>query len=71
MILAGDIGGTKVNVACFEVDGQQVVQGVAGTYPSRQHASLADIVRHFIATHNLQVEYASFGIAGIVRVTNL
>src|ERR1051325_4577100 len=31
MILAGDIGGTKVNLACFEVDGQQVIQGVAGT----------------------------------------
>lgn len=67
MILAGDIGGTKVNLACFEVDGQQVIQGVAGTYPSRQYATLADIVRHFIAEHRLKVEYASFGIAGPVK----
>ncbi|MBI3849740.1 MAG: glucokinase [Verrucomicrobia bacterium] len=67
MILAGDIGGTKVNLAFFEVAGQQVTQTVAGTYPSRQHASLEEIVREFLATHNLKVDYACFGIAGPVK----
>ena len=67
MILAGDIGGTKVNLAFFEVAGQQVTQSVAGTYPSRQHASLEEIVREFLSTHNLKVDYACFGIAGPVK----
>lgn len=67
MILAGDIGGTKVNLAFFEVAGQQVTQTVAGTYASRQHASLEEIVREFLSTHNLKPDYACFGIAGPVK----
>lgn len=67
MILAGDIGGTKVNLACFEVSGQRVVRGITDTYKSRDHSNLAEIVREFIAAHNLTVEYASFGIAGPVK----
>src|SRR5437870_7321841 len=67
MILAGDIGGTKVNLAFFEVAGQQVKSSVVGTYPSRPHASLQEIVRQFLSAHNLTVEYACFGIAGPVK----
>lgn len=67
MILAGDIGGTKVNLACFEVSGQRVLRGITDTYPSREHSNLAEIVRAFISAHNLTVEYASFGIAGPVK----
>ena len=67
MILAGDIGGTKVNLASFEVKGQELHQGMIGSYPSRQHASLTEIVRLFLDTHSLKVEYASFGIAGPVK----
>lgn len=67
MILAGDIGGTKVNLAFFEVKGQELHQGALGSYPSRQHSNLAEIVRLFLTTHNLKVEYAGFGIAGPVK----
>lgn len=67
MILAGDIGGTKVNLAFFNVAGQKITPSVAGTYPSRQHASLEEIVRDFLSTHNLKVDYACFGIAGPVK----
>jgi glucokinase len=67
MILAGDIGGTKVNLAFYSVSGQQVTQGVAGNYPSREYASLEEIVKQFLATHNLKPEYACFGIAGPVK----
>ncbi len=67
MILAGDIGGTKVNLAFFEVAGQQLTQRVEGTYPSRQHASLEEIVHEFLSTHHLKVDYACFGIAGPVK----
>src|ERR1700704_142786 len=67
MILAGDIGGTKVNLAFFEVTGQQLTQRAAATYSSRQHTSLDEIVREFLSTNNLKADYACFGIAGPVK----
>ncbi len=67
MILAGDIGGTKVNLAFFEVDDGRLVSGIVGAYPSRQHSSLEEIIRAFIAGNNLKVDYACFGVAGPIR----
>lgn len=76
MILAGDIGGTKVNLAFFELRERGLTATATGTYPSREHASLEEIVRIFVAAHTLKVDYACFGIAGPVKggrveVTNL
>jgi glucokinase len=67
VILAGDIGGTKVNLAFFQVEGRGLVCKVLGTYPSREHGSLEEIVREFLAEHSLKADYACFGIAGPVR----
>ncbi len=67
MILAGDIGGTKVNLAFFKVEDRGLTCGVSGTYSSREHSSLEEIVRRFITTHQLKVDSACFGIAGPVR----
>jgi len=67
MILAGDIGGTKVNLAFFEVDGPRLAAGPSGMFASHKHASLEDIVRKFLAAHNLSVKHAAFGIAGPVK----
>jgi len=67
MILAGDIGGTKVNLALFEVVGQQMRQRILSKYHSREHASLEEIVRHFLSNNQLSAEYACFGIAGPVK----
>lgn len=67
MILAGDIGGTKVNLASFEVKDQRLVAGVNATYPSREFSSLQEILKKFLAEHQLKVDYASFGIAGPVK----
>jgi glucokinase len=76
MILAGDIGGTKVNLAFFKADDLRIAPEDSGTYSSRNHASLEEIVRHFVAERQLRVDYACFGIAGPVKkgrvqVTNL
>src|SRR5678816_1029186 len=67
MILAGDIGGTKVNLAFFEVDERALTMGATETYSSRDHASLEEIIRTFLAAHRLKVDYACLGIAGPVR----
>ena len=67
MILAGDVGGTKVNLAYYEVTGQRLVSGLTATYPSREYPHLTDILRHFISKNQLAVEYVSLGIAGPVK----
>jgi glucokinase len=66
MILAGDIGGTKTNIAFFT--GGTLLQAVVQqTFPSHDHAGLEEIVRQFVGQHQLRVQQAAFGVAGPVR----
>lgn len=76
MILGGDIGGTKTNIAFFEPQGSQLVLKIIEKYPSSKHNSLDEIVLDFIQKHSLKVQTACFGIAGAihnerVKTTNL
>jgi glucokinase len=66
MILAGDIGGTKTNVALFESEelGKPIAQR---SFPSGKYESLESIISEFIAEHQPQVSHACFGIAGPVK----
>lgn len=68
MIIAGDIGGTKTNVALFETEEEVSVRVVAAqSFPSGKYDSLDAIVREFIATHRPdKLTHACFGIAGPV-----
>jgi glucokinase len=66
MILAGDIGGTKTNLAYFSVQDGQLQRGPTSSYPSREYASLNDIVKKFLADNSLKIEIGGFGIAGPV-----
>lgn len=75
MILAGDIGGTKVNLAFFGEDLRLKPENLA-SYPSREYSSLAQIAQEFLSDRKARVQYACFGIAGPVKhgrvsVTNL
>lgn len=67
MILAGDIGGTKTNLAAFEVSTGSLKLVVKESYHSREHATLEEIVAQFLAQHALKIDHACFGIAGPVR----
>jgi glucokinase len=75
MFLAGDIGGTKTNLAVYAYhDGVLVAQRVA-SFPSKNHATLAEIVRAFLGDES-SIRHACFGVAGPVKdgrvqVTNL
>jgi glucokinase len=77
MILAGDVGGTKTVVALFEErdDGLQLVRD--GTFPSREHRSLEEILAKFLqGSSGVSLRAACFGVAGAViegkcRTTNL
>jgi glucokinase len=66
-VLAGDIGGTKTSLAVFEAGDGQLEVLSKEKYPSREYASLDQIVRHFLDKHNPDCDFASFGIAGPVR----
>lgn len=75
MLLAGDIGGTKINLAIFSPDSGLEPQ-IQATFKSADYPSLEDIVREFMAGANVSVEKAAFGVAGPVvdgqsKATNL
>lgn len=67
MILGGDIGGTKTNLAFFEIKENQLIISAEKKYSSTDHSSLTEIVADFVKSHNLEVKSACFGIAGPVK----
>jgi glucokinase len=77
MILAGDIGGTKVNLGLFELRDEHLKLAREASFPSRRYVSVQDIIRVFLTDAGAPaIESACFGIAGPVRrdrvqVTNL
>jgi glucokinase len=66
MILAGDIGGTKVNLAFFGENLRLTPDNFA-SYPSRDYSSLEEIAHTFLSERKLKADYACFGIAGPVK----
>lgn len=76
MILAGDIGGTKTNLAYFKNDGKISAPALVRSYPSQEYSSLNEVVRRLMLEHPAEITAAAFGIAGPVveghsKLTNL
>lgn len=77
MILAGDIGGTKTNLALLETDGHALGQIVAQQqFVSAAYDSLEAILSEFRNGYSQTATHAAFGIAGpvvngVVRTPNL
>jgi glucokinase len=67
MILSGDIGGTKANLAIFEPLKRGLKLVCFESYLSREHANLEEIVGKFMSLCGVEVEVACFGIAGPVK----
>lgn len=67
MILAGDVGGTKTNMAFFEIHDGQLVSTVEAKYVSRDFASFDELAKRFLIEHPQQADYACFGVAGPCR----
>ena len=65
MILAGDIGGTKTNLALFDENPRKPI--ALETYASDEHDGLEAMLRAFLDKHPEHVARAAFGVAGPVR----
>ncbi len=65
MILAGDIGGTNVRLALFDLDGEKLVLKRSSRFPARDYPSLEAVLTAFIQPGDA-VRRAGFGIAGPV-----
>jgi glucokinase len=65
MLLAGDVGGTKTNLALYATDGDLVAEEQR-TYPSADYPSLEAVAAEFLAETGASVERAVIGVAGPV-----
>jgi glucokinase len=65
MILAGDVGGTKVHLAVFDFAVGKLSHMRDKQYPAKEYAGLEEIVREFLGTD--KVSAACFGVPGPVR----
>ncbi|MEA3308671.1 MAG: glucokinase, partial [Chloroflexota bacterium] len=76
MLLAGDIGGTKTNLALFNPEEGARAPLKEGTFPSGEYASLEAVLREFLVSVDERIEHACFAVAGPVvaggaNITNL
>jgi glucokinase len=76
MLLAGDIGGTKTNLAVYSPEVGLRAPLIEATFPSTDYGSLEALVGDFLSQTGVKVERASFGVAGPVvagqaKITNL
>jgi glucokinase len=66
VILAGDVGGTKTQLALFEPGGSARAPRLQQRFPCRDFPSLEALVEHFLASAGVRPTRAVFGIAGPV-----
>ena len=65
MILAGDVGGTKVHLALYEFTNGKLEYSRDERYPAKEYSGLEEIVKEFLAAD--KVTAACFGVPGPVR----
>jgi len=65
MILAGDVGGTKVHLALYDFTNGQLNYMRDERYPAKDYTGLEEIVREFLAGES--VSSSCFGVPGPVR----
>ncbi len=65
MILAGDVGGTKVNLALYDFAEGKLKHTREQRYPAKNYSGLQEIVKEFLAAD--KVTAACFGVPGPVR----
>jgi glucokinase len=76
MLIAGDIGGTKTDLAIFSNEAGPLVPLAQTRVPSADYPSLQSIIKEFLAKEKKPVDRACFAVAGPViggrvKTTNL
>jgi glucokinase len=66
LVLAGDIGGTKTNLALFSVHGEKLRVESQRNFPSKRYSGLLPVLQEFLAGGDRAFDAACFGIAGPV-----
>jgi len=66
LVLAGDIGGTKTNLALFSVHGEKLRVESQRNFPSKRYSGLIPVLQEFLAGADHAIDAACFGIAGPV-----
>ncbi len=76
-VLAGDVGGTKTNLAFYKIDKGSFEAVLEKSYHSSRHATLIDIIKLFISDNKLPLpDRICAGVAGPIihgkaKITNL
>ncbi|HKD61492.1 MAG TPA: glucokinase [Terracidiphilus sp.] len=65
MILAGDVGGTKVHLALYDFTDGKLNDRRDKQFPAKEYSGLEEIVKEFLGTE--KVTAACFGVPGPVR----
>ncbi len=65
MILAGDVGGTKVHLALYDFINGKLEYSRDERYPAKDYSGLEEIVKEFLGAY--KVTAACFGVPGPVR----
>jgi glucokinase len=78
LILAGDVGGTKVALALFDFQGGAIHHAAEKRYPAKDYPGLEAIAKEFLSEHRQEgkISAACFGVPGpvrhgVLRLTNL
>ena len=66
MILAGDIGGTKTNLAVYAADTELNVPIIEECFHSQRYDSFLALLKDFFTNNAVQIQKACFGVAGPV-----
>jgi glucokinase len=70
MILAGDVGGTKVHLALYDFAGGKLAHVRDEKFPAQKYDNLESVVKEFLAAGNTpasDITAACFGVPGPVR----
>ncbi len=67
ILLAGDVGGTKTNLALYALESAKLRQLAFTRYISADFTSLDSMVRDFLKRHPYKPQHAGFGVPGPVH----
>jgi glucokinase len=66
LVLAGDIGGTKTNLALYSLQRGKLRAESSRTFPSKRYSGLVPLLQEYFAGAPRKIDSACFGVAGPV-----